>query len=258
MKKRALSNIEIHSYGCFDKIEIKKLSMINCIYGAHNSGKTTILNAVMSHIPENIFLHDLYRLLGDYDRFGLHGNDKYSKTLNIWKMYAMFRCNGDILITDINKILNNLDIKFRLKYDKDNGEFYIIFGSDTYHVDNISKYESDILFKIVPLYLSSRHYKYKGNNGLVVLDDIENKVNNTLISKYLLAIIKFTIANNLQLIFTTASPLVIDVLNELQRNDITYLSIQNRKITEVTIDEIKSNIPVLSSHLLCNSKGNSK
>ena len=63
MKNRALSNIEIHSYGCFDKIEIKKLSMINCIYGAHNSGKTTILNAVMSHIPENIFLSSIFFVL---------------------------------------------------------------------------------------------------------------------------------------------------------------------------------------------------
>ena len=228
------------TYNCrgFEEIRINKLSRINCIYGPYNSGKTTVLEAISLFKPRGMYSHDPYRLILGQDGFCLKGDERYSKTLNIWKTHTMFKWNGDKLVSAINKVLNKLDIYFKLTYNSDGGKYSIVTEHKTYSVNSISRYESDIIFKLVPIYLNIKHDVYDRDDSITVLDDIETMINPLLMEKYLRAIIKYAEVTKIQVVFTTSSSLVIEILKKIQHKDMTYLLIHNKEVIEVSIDDI--------------------
>ena len=247
-----LNNFKTYNCRGFEEIRINKLSGINCIYGPYNSGKTTVLKAISLFKPSDIYLSDPYRLILGPDGFCLKGDERYSKTLNIWKTYTMFKGNGNKLVSAINKVLNELDIYFKLTYDSDGDKYSIVTEHKTYSVNSISRYESDIIFKIVPIYLNIKHGKHDWDDRITVLDDIETMVNPLLMEKYLRAIIKYAEVTKIQVVFTTSSSLVIEILKKIQHKDTTYSLIHNKEVIEVSIDDI-----IEETTQIDNSKGSS-
>jgi AAA15 family ATPase/GTPase len=179
-----LESLYINNFRCFNELTIKKLGLVNLIVGKNNSGKSSLLEAIMLNVAK-----EKYRLFSAFlkDRSGYALNDelhflKYSEIMTspFYRKENRALINKQIIIAQ-----NQEQLKKGLKIELDSN--YVVIRPDQNDVERL--HEGDLL----------RDSSFDVSNAILIRSNVDyNELNSDLWAKIQLTNVEDAVTNHLK------------------------------------------------------------